>query len=140
MIEPLSVASVVSGTEATPEQTAFVRFRGELVAHKIDRLFFTTMTAQLTSKAVTVKTGVLVDATIIASVSDGDDDARWVKHKGKPAAHRFKADFATNADLALVGDMSVASANINYGRACPDAVPGNRRGVCRQRLSCQSFP
>lgn len=26
-----------SGTEATPERTAFVRFRKELVAHKLDR-------------------------------------------------------------------------------------------------------
>lgn len=46
-----------SGTEATPERTAFVRFRKELVAHKLDRQLFTTVTAQLTSKAVTVAKG-----------------------------------------------------------------------------------
>ena len=28
-----------------------------------------------------------VDATIIASASEDDDDARWVKHKGKRAVH-----------------------------------------------------
>jgi hypothetical protein len=31
-------------------------------AHNLDRLLFTTVTAQLKSKAVTVKTGTLVDA------------------------------------------------------------------------------
>jgi IS5 family transposase len=114
-----------SGTEATPERTAFVRFRNELVAHNLDRLLFTAVTAQLKSKAVTVKTGTLVDATIIASASEGDDDARWVKHKGKPAVHGFKAHVGADADTALVEEVSVTSANINDGRAGPEALPDN---------------
>jgi IS5 family transposase len=57
----------VSAQEATPERTAFVRFRRLLVAHELGRLLFETVTMQLKSKAVTVKTGTLVDATIIAS-------------------------------------------------------------------------
>jgi transposase, IS5 family len=58
---------------------------------------------QLRSKAVTVKTGTLIDATIIASASeDDDDDARWVKHKKKPAVHGFKAHVGADADTALV--------------------------------------
>jgi IS5 family transposase len=114
-----------SGTEATPERTAFVRFRKELVADKLDRLLFTTVTAQLTSKAVTVKTGTLVDATIITSASEDDDDARWVKHKGKPAVHGFKAHVGADADTALVEEVSVTSANINDGRAGPEALPDN---------------
>ncbi len=39
-----------SGTEATPERTAFVRFRKELVAHKLDRSLFLTVTAQLNQR------------------------------------------------------------------------------------------
>lgn len=114
-----------SGTEATPERTAFVRFRKELVAHKLDRQLFTTVTAQLTSKAVTVKTGTLVDATIITSASEGDGDARWVKHKGKRAVHGFKAHVGADADTALVEEVSVTSANINDGKAGPEALPDN---------------
>ena len=114
-----------SRTEATPERTAFVRFRKALIAHNLDRLLFTSVTAQLKSKAVTVKTGTLVDATIIASASQGDDDARWVKHKGKPAVHGFKAHVGADADTALVEEVSVTPANINDGRAGPDAVPDN---------------
>ena len=112
-----------SRTEATPERTAFVRFRKALIAHKLDRLLFTTVTAQLKSKAVTVKTGTLVDATIIASASEGDDDARWVKHKGKRAVHGFKAHVGADADTALVEELSVTSANINDGKAGPEALP-----------------
>lgn len=56
-------------TEATPERTAFVRFRQLLSAHELDRTLFETLTMQLKSKAVAVQTGTLVDATIIASAS-----------------------------------------------------------------------
>lgn len=114
-----------AGTAATPERTAFVRFGKALVSQKLDRLLFTTVTAQLTSKAVTVKTGTLVDATIITSASEGDDDARWVKHKGKRAVHGFKAHVGADADTALVEEVSVTSANINDGKAGPEALPDN---------------
>ncbi|WP_313809621.1 IS5 family transposase [Sphingobium sp.] len=114
-----------SGAEATPERTAFVRFRKELVGHKLDRSLFLAVTAQLKSKAVTVKTGTLVDATIIASASEDDDDARWVKHKGKRAVHGFKAHVGADADTALVEEISITSANINDGKAGPEALPDN---------------
>jgi transposase, IS5 family len=112
-----------SRTEATPERTAFVRFRQALIAHKLDRLLFKAVTAQLQSKAVTVKTGTLVDATIIASASESDDEARWVKHKGKPAVHGFKAHVGADADTTLVEEIAITTANINDGRAGPDALP-----------------
>ena len=48
----------------------------------LDRVLFDEVTAQLKAKAVKVKTGTLVDATIIASASKGD---RWtgLKRSGK---------------------------------------------------------
>lgn len=58
-----------SVTEATPERTAFVRFRQLLSAHELGRTLFETVTMQRKSKAVVVQTGTLVDATIIASAS-----------------------------------------------------------------------
>lgn len=114
-----------SASEATPERIAFVRFRRLLVAHKLDRPLFETVTKQLKSKAVTIKTGTLVDATIIASASEGDEDARWVKHKGKRAVHGFKAHVGADADTALVEEVSITSANINDGKAGPEALPDN---------------
>ncbi|WP_218018005.1 transposase [Sphingomonas azotifigens] len=80
-----------SATEATPERTALVRFRWLLVAGQMDRSLFETVTAQRKSKAVTVKTGTLLDVTIITSASEGDANARWAKNEGKPAVHGYKA-------------------------------------------------
>lgn len=114
-----------SGTEPTPERTAFVRFRRLLVAHKLDRALFEAVTTQLKAKAVIVKTGTLVDATIIGSASEDDGDARWVKHKAKRAVHGFKAHVGADADTALVEEVSVTPANVNDGKAGPEALPEN---------------
>lgn len=43
-----------SANEATPERTAFVRFRRLLVVHQLDRTLFEAVIMQLKSKAVTV--------------------------------------------------------------------------------------
>lgn len=61
--------------EPTPERTAFVRFRRELVARELDCALFDAVTDQLRAKAVTVKTGTLIDATVIGSASEGDGEA-----------------------------------------------------------------
>lgn len=47
-----------SSTEATPERTAFVRFRKLLVADGLNGSLFDAVTSQLKAKAVTVKPGI----------------------------------------------------------------------------------
>lgn len=118
-----------SRNEATPERTAFVRFRRALIAHALDRRAFEMVTAELKGKAITVKTGTLVDATIIASASEADGDGHWVKHKGRAAVHGFKAHVGADASTALVEKISVTPANVNDGRAGPDALPNDAGDV-----------
>jgi len=96
-----------SRSEPTPERTAFVRFRKALVAQGLDKVLFDEITAQLKAKAIMVKTGTLVDATIIASASEGDTDGQWVKHRGKTAVHGYKAHVGADADTALVEEIAV---------------------------------
>jgi IS5 family transposase len=52
-----------SSQQLTPERTSFVRFRKQLVTRGLDRVLFEEETAQLKARAITVKTGTLVDAT-----------------------------------------------------------------------------
>ncbi|MFZ1726918.1 MAG: transposase, partial [Albidovulum sp.] len=86
---------------------------------------FEQITRKLKAKAIKVKTGTLVDATIIPSASEDDGDARWVKHKGKPAVHGFKAYVGADADTALVEEVAITPANVNDGKAGPGALPDN---------------
>ncbi|MFT3967861.1 MAG: transposase [Sphingobium sp.] len=106
-----------SANEATPERPAFVRFRRVLVAQQLDRSLFGTVTMQLKEMAVTANTGIPVDAAIIASASEDDDDARWMKHKRKQAVHGFKVRVGADADTGLIEEVSIATANINDGKA-----------------------
>lgn len=109
--------------EATPERTAFVRFRRALIAQGLDRKLFELVTAQLKARAITVKTGTLVDATIIPSASKGDGEARWVKHRNRSPVHGFKAHVGADVDTALVEQLSVTPANVHDGRDGPAALP-----------------
>ncbi|WP_280823291.1 transposase [Pseudaminobacter soli (ex Li et al. 2025)] len=95
------------------------------MAHDLDRSLFHEITGQLKSKAIKVKTGTLVDATIIASASEADGEAHWVKHKGKPPVHGFKAHVGADADTALVEEIAITPANVNDGKAGLEAVPDN---------------
>ena len=112
-----------STSEATPERTTFIRFRKALVTQAPDKARFGEITAQLKTKAIRVKTGTLVDATIIASASEEDGEARWVKHRGWAAVHGFKAHVGADADTALVEEVAITPANVNDSKAGPDALP-----------------
>jgi IS5 family transposase len=81
--------------EPTPERTAFVRFRRELVTRFLDRVLFVAVTHQLHARGVVIKTGTLIDATVITSASPHDDEARWVGHRRKAPVHGFKAHVAS---------------------------------------------
>jgi IS5 family transposase len=81
-----------SACEATPERTAFVRFRAELVGRGLDRALCDAITRQLDGKGVAVRTGTLVDATLVASASiQRDDEARWAGHRRRKPLHGYKA-------------------------------------------------
>jgi transposase, IS5 family len=80
--------------------------RKALVAHALDKALFDAIIAQLKAKAIRVKTGALVDATIIASASEEDSEARWVKHKGRAAVHGSKAHVGADANTALVEEIA----------------------------------
>jgi IS5 family transposase len=110
--------------EATPERTAFVRFRRELVIRSLDRVLFEAVTTQLDSRQVVVRTGTLVDATLIASASiKSDDEARWAGHRRKKPVHGYKAHVATDEAAGLVRSVEVTTANVHDGTMLETLLP-----------------
>ena len=112
-----------SKNEPTPERTAFVRFRRALAKRGLGEKLFEVITDQLCGQQVLVKQGTLVDATIIASASKDDEDARWIKHRNRKAVHGYKAHVACDEDTALIERVKVTPANINDGKAGCDVIP-----------------
>ena len=109
--------------EPTPERTAFVRFRKLLIARGLDDLLFDLVNRQLRARSVTVKTGTLVDATVIASASQGDGEAGWSGHRARKAVHSYKAHVAADADTGLVERVDVTPGNVHDGRAGGAVLP-----------------
>lgn len=103
--------------EPTPERTAFVRFRRELVRRGLDRALFEAVTRQLDARGVVVRTGTLVDATLIPSASaEHDGEARWAGHRRRKPVHGYKAHLATDQDAGLIRGVEVTTANVQTRR------------------------
>lgn len=110
--------------EPTPERTAFVRFRAELVRHGLDRALFDAVTHQLEAKGVMVRTGTLVDATLIASASiRHDGEARWAGHRRRKPTHGYKAHVATDEAAGLVRGVEVTTANVHDAAELEAVLP-----------------
>lgn len=118
--------------ERTPERTAFVRFRAALVRRGLDRTLLETVTRQLDAHGVVVRTGTLVDATLLPSASiQHDGEARWAGHRSRKPVHGYKAHVATDQDAGLIRGVEVTTANVHdaaeLGAVLPEA-PGDVYG------------
>jgi len=110
--------------EPTPERTTFVRFRRELVRRGLDRALFEAITRQLEAKELLVRTGTLVDATLIPSASiRRDEEARWAGHRHRKPTHGYKAHVATDADAGLVRGVEVTTANVHDAAELATVLP-----------------
>lgn len=112
-----------SRDEATPERTAFVRFRGALVEQGLDRRLFEVITGDLEAKGATVRKGTLIDATVIGSASKSDKDAAWVRHRTRAPAHGYKAHIAADKDSELISNVETTPANEADVSVAPALVP-----------------
>ena len=116
--------------EPTPERTAFVRFRRELVGRRLDRALFEAVTRQLEAKGVMVRTGTLVDATLISSASiNKDGEARWAGHRRRKPVHGYKAHVATDEGAGLIRGVEVTTANIHDAAELEAVLPPEARNV-----------
>jgi IS5 family transposase len=110
--------------EPTPERTAFVRFRTELARRGLDRTLFDLVTRQLDRRGVVVRTGTLVDATLLPSASiRKDGEARWAGHRRRKPVHGYKAHVATDQDAGLIRGVEITTANVHDAAELEAVLP-----------------
>jgi IS5 family transposase len=102
-----------SATEATPERTAFVRFRRELVRLRLEKPLFGEVVRQLDARGLTVRTGALIDATVIRAASKDDDEAGWKAYGPDAPVRGYKAHVATDEAGGVVRRVVVTAANVH---------------------------
>jgi IS5 family transposase len=113
-----------AASEPTPERTAFVRFRAELVQRKLDAKLLRAVVAQLEAKGLVVKSGTLVDATVVAASSKHDDEAGWNRYARGGPVKGYKAHMATDEAGGIVRKVAVTPANLHDCRGLELVLPG----------------
>jgi IS5 family transposase len=102
-----------AANEATPERTAFVRFRRELVRLRLEKPLFGEVVRQLDARGLTVRTGALVDATVIRAASRDDGQAGWKAYGPDAPVKGYKAHVATDEAGGIVRRVVVTAANVH---------------------------
>jgi len=125
--------------EETPDETSFVRFRGRLRDLGLYEKLFAEVNRQLEAKGLMVKTGTLVDATVIEArakpprskegmVSAVDPDAGFTKKHGR-TYFGYKLHIGVDAGSELIRALETSSADLHDGEAFGALVTGDEGKV-----------
>jgi IS5 family transposase len=101
-----------------------------LVRRDLDRALFEAVTRQLEARGVMVRTGTLVDATLIPSASvRKDDEARWAGHRRRKPVHGYKAHVATDEGAGLIRGVEITTANVHDAAELEAVLPSEAGDV-----------
>jgi len=109
----------ISGTERIPDRVSILRFRHLLEEHNLSPKILEVINAKLAAHGLLLKTGTVVDATLIAAPSstknktgERDPEMHQVK-KGNQWHFGMKAHIGVDADSGLVHTVIGTAANVN---------------------------
>ena len=109
----------LSGTERVPDRVSILRFRHLLEEHQLSIQMLAAVNATLTAKGLLLKSGTVVDATLIAAPSSTknstgkrDPEMHQTK-KGNQWHHGMKGHIGVDAESGLVHSVKGTAANVN---------------------------
>jgi IS5 family transposase len=112
-------ARLDAGMARMPDETTILRFRHLLEEHNLSIQLLATINATLIAKGLMLKTGTVVDATLIAAPSStknskGERDPQMHQSKkGNQWHFGMKAHIGVDADSGLVHTVIGTAANVN---------------------------
>ena len=108
-----------AGEDNLPDESTILRFRHLLEAHNLSSQILATVNATLATKGLLLKSGTVVDATLIAAPSstknssgERDPEMHQTK-KGNQWHFGMKAHIGVDADSGLVHTVVGTAANVN---------------------------
>jgi IS5 family transposase len=125
----------LGSTERIPDRVSILRFRHLLEAHDLARQILATVNATLAAKGLMLKSGTVVDATLIAAPSStknntgGRDPEMHQTRKGKQWHFGMKAHIGVEADSGLVHAVVGTAANVNDVTQASRLVHGEEADV-----------
>lgn len=127
--------------EAVPDHSTISRFRSLLVERGLAERLFAEVARQLDARGVLVKSGTLIDATLIDAAaaepprqrgggrSEADPDARWTKRPNGSARFGYKLHVAVDHGSGIVRRAIVTPANVADVDKGHELVIGDERAV-----------
>ena len=125
--------------DETPDETTFVRFRSALVEAGVAEKLFAEANRQLEKRGMILKTGTLVDASLVSAsvkrppygkdkVSDKDPDAAFTKRGGKDY-FGYKAHIGVDQGSELIRTAVLTPADINESKIADALICGDEQAV-----------
>ena len=112
-------AGLDMGEDNLPDESTILRFRHLLERHQLSLQLLATVNATLTAKGLLLKSGTVVDATLIAAPSstknssgERDPEMHQTK-KGNQWHFGFKAHIGVDAGTGYVHTVSATAANVH---------------------------
>ena len=125
----------VESSNQVPDGDTLGRFRNILVSNGVQEKLFAQVVELLQQKGLLLKTGTIVDSTIIAAPSSTknqdkqrDPDAHQVK-KGNAWHFGYKAHVGVDKDSGIVHTLKVTAANVHDVAVTPELLTGSEETV-----------
>lgn len=130
-------------SDKTPDETTFVRFRAALAERGISQALFVEVNRQFDDWGLVVKSGTLIDASLIAASvsrppegsgakSARDPDAAWTR-RGNTRHFGYKAHIAVDQGSHLIRAAELTSARVYESEVADDLVMGDEKAVYADR-------
>ncbi len=123
------------GREPAPDETTVCKFRHLLEAHNLGKQLFALIAEYLDENGMKVRTGTIVDATIIDAPTstknrrkERDPEMHQTK-KGQQWYFGMKAHIGVDSRTKLIHSVAATSANVHDSQVLPDLLHGNETRV-----------
>jgi IS5 family transposase len=128
-------AGIELGDDRIPDETTILNFRHLLERHGLTEALFAQVNAHLADKGITLRSGTLVDATIIDAPSSTKNKAKArdpemsSTKKGNDWFFGMKAHIGVDAESGVTHSLETSTAKLHDSRIWDELLHGNETSV-----------
>ena len=128
-------AGIELGDDRIPDETTILNFRHLLERHGLTQAIFADVKAHLADKAITLRSGTLVDATIIDAPSSTKNQAKArdpemsSTKKGNDWYFGMKAHIGVDADSGVTHSLETSTARVHDSQVWDELLHGEETSV-----------
>lgn len=128
-------AGIELGDDRIPDETTILNFRQLLERHALSKAIFADVNAHLTDKGITLRSGTLVDATIIDAPSStknkagARDPEMSSTKKGNDWYFSMKAHIGVDADSGIMHSLATSTAKLHDSQIWDELLHGEEKSV-----------